>query len=52
MIKITLQVDDVRSSVVQKDGCNISEVLQVMEQAIRGCGFYPKGTLDFIEDEL
>jgi hypothetical protein len=52
MIKVTLQVDDVKASVVQKDGSDLGEVLQVIQQAILGCGFYPKGTLDFIEDEL
>jgi hypothetical protein len=52
MIKVTLQVDGVKSSVAQKDGCNLEEVLQVIQQAVMGCGFYPKGNLDFIEDDL
>jgi hypothetical protein len=52
MIKVTLQVGDTKASVVQKDGSDLGEVLQVIQQAVMGCGFYPKGNLDFIEDDL
>ena len=47
-------------SIVKEDGCKVmivtdghglETVLMLVEQAIRGSGYCPKGTLDFVEED-
>ena len=33
-------------------GSSLPDVLTHIEQAIRGCGFHPIGTLDFVDGEI
>lgn len=36
---------------IRTDGASLAELLQAIEQAIRGCGFVLKGRLDIVEEE-
>lgn len=51
---------DKTTCTVEYDGCkvtletsehSISDVLGLMDQAIKGCGFYPVGQLQYVEEE-
>jgi hypothetical protein len=52
MIRVTIETDDIKCSVDNATGTDLGDIVQLCEQAIRGCGFFPKGELDFIEPEF
>jgi len=52
-VKVTIETSNSKGVAVSKNVSeDLSEVLECVQQAIKGCGFYPRGYLDFIDDEL
>jgi len=53
MTKVILEVDGVRCEVSGGDEACLPDVLQLVEQAIKGVGFYPpeNSSLDFVPTE-
>lgn len=52
MTRITLEVDGITCIVSGEDHSELTNLLVLIEQAIRGVGFYPPehSTLEFVEE--
>jgi hypothetical protein len=56
MIKVTLEQHDIDNSttvstVEQSNAVSLTDVCDLMEQALRGLGFHFEGHLEIVEDE-
>lgn len=47
-MKITIQIDNHIASVEDKSVVSLFEVLELMDQALKGAGFVYKGTLEIV----
>lgn len=52
MLKVIIQTDFTKSEVVDFDGEALPDLLELINQAIKGVGFYPPDHchLDYVED--
>lgn len=48
IIKTSHTISRVKQSTAPED---LADLLQVIQQAIKGAGYFPTGNLDFIEEE-
>ena len=51
MVRVTIETDFTVGQSTIKDGECLSDVLEAVNGAIKACGYYPKGTLDYQEEE-
>ena len=52
MTKVRIETDGVVCEITEPGNgeTDLGDVVQLCERAIRGCGFCPRGGLDFVED--
>ena len=49
--RITIEMGEGTGSSWERDAVTVDEVTRVFEQALRACGFFPKGHVEWVEVE-
>lgn len=52
MIRVTIEVDGIKATIENEDGITLDETLECVSGAIKGCGFNPKGELEFTDYQV
>jgi len=52
IILISEETDHAETVQMHTDSASLPDVLEFTERFLRAAGFHPKGTLEFVDDEL